>query len=277
MAKKDVAKVKDDGVPDYLGGFTPDDMPDDNFTGDDIVIPQIKLLQGTSEQIQLFDTARSGEFWHTGFDSPLGKEVRFIVCSRKRKYLLQAPMDDGQGVLARADDAITWDRVGSWEVQVDKKTKVTWAITDLNVVRSGLIDWGTFDPEADPQSPPAATLFYEYLVILPDFPDYGPAVISLARSAIKGAKKGINTKIDLHKAANRPQQSLVFEARSIAEVNDSGQDYSNWMFSGVGFASAEEYQAAKQISDTISVFVVKDEGDQTPNPARVSHPAEDEI
>lgn len=259
MANEVTTKEDNAALPAYLQDVKVQN--DDNFDASDVAIPQIKLLQGTSDQVKNFDNAKSGNYWHTGMDMPLGDEVTFIVCSRKKKYLLQAPMDDGQGVLARAEDAKTWDKLGSWDVKIDKKTTATWAIEDLDVEKSGLTDWGSSDPD-DENSPPAATLFYEYLVIMPDHLDLGPAVISLARSQIKKAKKGLNDKIALHTGNGRPLQALKFKATVVDEKNDSGQDYNNWQFTGLGFASEEEYKTAKDYGEALSDYKVQDEGQQ---------------
>ena len=103
---------------------------------------------------------------------------------------------------------------------------------------SGLTQWGTYNP-ADEDSGPAATLFYDYLVFLPDRLDLGPAIISLARSAIKKAKRGLNDKISLHASNGRPMQALVFKAGSTDEQSDSG-GYKNWQFTGAGFNMNED-------------------------------------
>lgn len=254
---KEIATKDDAALPSYLQNV---DMSgqQDNFDASDVVLPQIKLLQGMSAQCTDFADANPGMFWHTGMDMPLGEEVKFIVVSRKKKYLLQAPLEDGQGILARSDDAVTWDRLGKWTVQVDKKTKVEWEIDDLNVEKSGLTAWGTFDPE-DENSPPAATLFYEYLVILPDHLDLGPAIISMARSQIKMAKKGLNTKIDFHRNQGRPMQALQFVGKIVEENGDMGP-YFNWSFAAGGFAPEELYNSAKGYSETLTDYKVQDEG-----------------
>jgi len=257
---KEVATVKDESqLPDYLRNMEGPARDDSNFGADDVVLPQVKLLQGTSDQIGVFDGAKPGEFWFTGLDVGLGPEVDFIVVSRKRKYLLAAPMDDGQGILARADDATTWDRVGSWDVKVDKKTTVTWEIRDLDVKKSGLTEWGTYDP-TDDQSPPAATLFYEYLIVLPSHPDFGPMVMSLARSAIKHAKKMLNSKISLHLSNGRPMQAIKFRMKTATEQNESGQDYYVPQFYSAGFANESQYKWALALGKELSDYKVQDEG-----------------
>lgn len=255
---KEVAKTTEtENLPDYLKNVDMSNQQD-NFDASDVIVPQLKLLQGTSQQCTDFDEANPGTFWHTGMDISLGDEVDFTIISRKKKYLLQAPMDDGQGILARAEDAKTWDKLGSWEVKIDRKTTAVWEITDLDVEKSGLINWGTYDPE-DENSPPAATLFYEYLVLLNDQPELGPCVISLARSQIKQAKKGLNTKIDFHRSAGRPMQAIVFRGKVIGDSSDSG-DFFNWQFAGNGFASKEVFDMATEFASTLTEYKVQDEG-----------------
>lgn len=231
----------------------------DNFDSSDVVVPRIKLLQATSDEISSFDAAKPGLFWFSGLDQPLGESLDFVICTRKKKYLLVAPMEDGQGVLARADDAKTWDSLGQWEVKVKGQRKpVTWAIKSKDVQESGLLQWGTSNPE-DPDSPPAATLFYEYLVLMPDHLNFGPAVITLTRSQIKRAKKGLNDKIKLHETNGRPIQSIVFRANSIDDRNPDGQLYKNWNFTGNGFASEALYRQAVELSNMLTDYRVNDE------------------
>lgn len=246
-------------IPDYLKGGL--NLSSDNFDASDIAIPRIKLLQGLSKECESFDTARPGHFWHTGMDLDLGKEIVFVICQRRKKYLLAAPMGDGQGVLARADDAKTWDRMGSWEVKLkDVKKPVTWAIDHLDVVKSGLTEWGTYNPD-DPDSPPAATLFYDYLVLLPEHLELGPAVLSLARSQIRTARKGLNDKIQLHLNNGRPLQSLAFKAASLEDKNSDGQDFKNFQFTGAGFASEALYKQAIDLFGLLDTLGIQNEAE----------------
>lgn len=231
----------------------------DNFDNTDIVVPRVKLLQSNSAECEAFDTAKTGRFWHTGFDFNLGEHVDFVVCSRKKKYLLVAPMEDGQGVLARSENFTDWDRLGSWDIKIKGiREPVKWTIGDTNVIKSGLDKWGTFNP-ADENSPPAATLFYEYLVLLPDHLDFGPAVLSITRSAIRRAKKGLNDKIKLHESAGRPMQSLVFRAAATDDKNADGQGYKNFSFTSNGFASEALFKQAMELKDALRDYRVADE------------------
>jgi hypothetical protein len=260
MTKKTaVATVSDDitQLPAYLqdaniGG-------DDNFDSSDVVIPRIKLLQGLSGEVEQFEDARSGHFWHTGLDKDLGPEIKFIVADRRKKYLLSAPLADGQGILARADDAKTWDRTGSWQIKLKGvKQPVTWEITDVDLDKSGMAKWGTSNPD-DEDSPPAATMFYDYLVHLPEFPELGMAVISLARSSIRPAKKGLNDKIAINRQNKRPMQSLIFAAKSIEETSDDGP-YKNWHFRSAGFVQDEAlFTQMCEYQGSLANLKIKDE------------------
>ena len=259
--KTEVTEVKvhdPNAVPAYLQSGN-HKVTEDNFDASDVVLPRLKLLQSQSPEVKDYPEASLGNFWHTGADLNVGDTFDFVVVSRKKKYLLMAPMEDGQGVLARAEDAKTWDRTGTWTVKLDKRNTVTWEIKDTDVARSGLAEWGTSFP-GDENSPPAATLFYEYLVILPSHPELGPVIMSLARSAIARAKKGLNDKIEMHKAAGRPLQALVFRARATTDKNDSGQDFYNWQFIGAGFADEATYRKAVELSTTLTDYRVQDEG-----------------
>lgn len=254
----DVATTDD--MPKYLRDVQGQGLRnDDNFDSSDVVVPRVKLLQALSDEVEAFDHAKAGNFWHTGFDTDLGPEIDFVVCARKKKYMLVAPLEDGQGILARADDGTTWDSTGSWQVKMKGvKHPIEWTISDRNVSKSGLLAWGTSNPD-DPNSPPAATLFYEYLVLLPEHLDLGPCVISLTRSQIRRAKKGLNDKIRLHESQGRPMQALVFRAVSFNDKNADGNDFKNWQFRGNGFTPEELYRRARELKDLLKDYRVADE------------------
>jgi len=231
---------------------------EDNFDSSDIVIPRVKLLQTQSKELENFEEARAGNFWHTGFDISLGEALNFIVCARRKRYILTAPLEDGQGVLARADDFLNWDRTGSWNVKIKGvKNPVKWEITSLNVEESGLAKWGSFNPD-DEDSPPAATMFYDYLIILPDFREYGPCVLSLARTQIRKARKGLNDKIALHGSAGRPLQAIKFNVKPVKEEGPSGS-YLNVQFSGNGFSTEDEFMTALSFKGMLETHGIADE------------------
>lgn len=270
--KTDVAVIADETqLPAFLQGHA--NAPEDNFDNSDIILPRIKLLQGTSPEVEAYDHAKTGMFWHSGLDVSLGDTFRFVVADRRKKYLLQAPLTDGQGILARSDDAKTWDRTGKWQVRFKgRKEPVTWEIKSLDVAKSGLTEWGTQFAD-DENSPPAATLFYDYLIYLPDFPEMGMVVMSVARSAIKKAKKGLNDKIAMQGQQGRPMQGLIFSAKSVDDSAD-GQDFKNWQFMSAGFVqSAELFEQLRSYRGALSNAKIADEGDDAARDA--DHAADD--
>lgn len=271
VANKDLPKNSD--LPAYLQDQKYRD--EDNFDSSDIVLPRIKLLQGISPEIEQHEHAKAGCFWHSGMDINLGEEIVFVPADRRKKYLLSAPLEDGQGVLARADDAKTWSTLGEWQVKLKHvKKPVTWKITDLDLAKSGLANWGSSNPE-DEDSQPAATLFYDYLVFLPDHLDLGPAIISLSRSSVRPAKKGLNDKIEFHKDQGRPMQSLKFKAKSVSETSPSG-DFKNWSFISAGFNLDEDlFNSAREHIGSLSTVRIQDESDTDDGKAAGSGAADD--
>lgn len=227
-----------------------------SMTGDDLVIPRIKLLQDAKREPTTFDSAKLGEFWLNVLDRPLGPKLKFIVCSDKKRVLLMRPMDDksGSAVLARADDGKTWNTLGEWDVKIrNVKQPVKWKIDNLNVRASGLLEFGTSLPD-DPDSNPAATLFYEYLVFLPDHPEVSPCVLSLARTAAKKARD-LNGKIEFR---NQDVQALMFEA-NVEKTGDGDMAYFNYVFQSSGFATEEQYKKCVDIADAFKNYRGADE------------------
>jgi hypothetical protein len=230
----------------------------DNFDSTDVTIPRIKLLQALSAEIENFDTAKAGIFWHTGLDLPLDQEFPFVIVSRRKRYLLVAPLEDGQGILARSEDFINWvPPHGRFEIKIKgRKTPVVWTLAPT-VAESGLDKWGSYNPD-DENSPPAATIFYEYLILLPEHMDFGPVVLSLTRSQIKKAKKGLNDKIQMHASAGRPMQALIFVAKVVKEEGQEGA-YFNFQFTSGGFAPKPIFDQAWEMKDALRIYRVQDE------------------
>lgn len=211
----------------------------------DFIVPRIKLLQGISPEVEAFDEAKSGNFWLNVLDIALGDSFRFIPINNRKRFLLLPPIGDDRGVLARADDGRTWNTKGSWDVKLkNMKTPVTWTIDDLDVRKSGLGEFGSSNPD-DPDSNPAATLFYEYLVWLPDVPELPtPVLLSLARSQAKKARD-LNGKIEFGGVA---MQGLAFEATVVKETGAEGP-YNNYQFAKAGYATENEFDTACQYEE----------------------------
>lgn len=229
---------------------------------DDFIVPRMKLLHGTSTEPQAFNDAKVGNFWVNIMDKPLGATVDFIVCRNRKRVLLMRPMDDktGEPILARADDAQTWNTTGKWPVKLKgrKTADVEWEITDLDVRRSGLLEFGSSDPK-DPDSNPAATVFHEYLIYMPEHSEMGPVLYSAARTGAKRAK-GLNSKIDMRcEASGVDMQALKFRMVVTSEDKD-GQKYFNVDYQNNGFATEAELARCLAIADRFKEF--KGAGDE---------------
>lgn len=223
---------------------------------EDFVVPRAKLLHGTSTEPQMFTEAKIGQFWVNVLDKDLGAELDFIVCRNRKRVLLMRPMDDktGEPILARAEDGKTWDRKGTWKVKLKGRSKpdVDWTIDELDVRASGLLEFGTSDPK-DGDSNPAATVFHDYLIFMPQHPEVGPVLFSMARTAAKRAK-ALNSKIEMRsEASGVDMQALKFKAVVTSEEKDS-QKYFNIDFKNNGFATEAELTRCLQIAERFKNF-----------------------
>lgn len=257
-----VAQVEEDAnaVPAYLrdkkgSGLVGLDMSD-------FVVPRLKLLQGTSPEVTSHEDAKAGEFWLTVLDINIGKNVAFYPLRNKKKYLLIPPLvkgNDKGAVFARAEDGRTWDPPsGSVKVFLKNiKEPVTWEWNDADVLRSGLAAFGTSKPD-DPDSKPAATLFYDYLIRLKDFPEVGPILFSFARSTAKSGKD-LQGKIELR---NKPMESQCFMLKPFEDQGDEGAFF-NLTVAMNGWASEEVSLENEAYRERFKDFRSADEGVDT--------------
>lgn len=242
---KQVATTNDQGanLPDYLRDYTGGSGLQ-GLDSEDFVIPRIKLLQGTSPELEVHETAKNGIFWVNVIDLPLGTDFEFTPILNRKRYMLMPPYGDDRGVFARANDGKTWHPgEGKWEVKLKGiRNPITWEIKDASVKKSGLASFGSSNPD-DPDSNPAATLFYDFLVLVHDQPDLTtPVLLSLARSA---AKKGrdLQGKIAFGSA---PMQARKFQAKPIKDSSTEG-DFNNWQFAASGFVTESVFNQAKAL------------------------------
>ncbi len=101
------------------------------------------------------------------------------------------------------------------------------------------------DPQA-PNNPPAAARMYSVVVVVPERPDLGPAVVTLQRSAIKVARK-LMGKLKISQA---PTYGLTMVMSSIKDRNSQGQEFFNFAWTMAGLVTDEgsfkEYEALYQ-------------------------------
>jgi hypothetical protein len=239
QARQQVAKTEDFGNVTNVPAFMREDvgMGKENIGREDIEVPRLKLMQGLSPELNDFNELRPGHFFHTAAEMIFDSAVLVVPVYMDRRYILWRPRDSGGGILARADDGIHWSPAsGDFTVQLDKSQggkTVTWSLAKT-VQQSGLANWGTMDP-SDPNSPPAATLMYSFVLAFPEHPDLMPAVLTFQRSSIKVGRR-FNTKL---KTVRTPLFGLQFELTSFEDSNSRGQSFHNISMRGAGLVEDE--------------------------------------
>lgn len=251
---KEVATVATgEQLPDFLRDTFGKGTGLTGLSPEDYIVPRVMLLQGQSDPVKNnLPGAKAGIFWLSVLDQPLGEELDFVIINNKIRVLLLAPMDDGQGILARADDGKTWvPASGTWSIRMKGiREPVKWEITDPDVKASGLLNFGTSVP-GDPDSNPAATKFYDYLVYLPAHDTI--AVLSLARTAAKKAKD-LNGKVQMRRVDMHGQ---VFHVEPYMDGSGSNTFY-NYRFSANGFTDKATFDTVKSLSEKFADYRADD-------------------
>lgn len=201
----------------------------------DYEIPRIKLLQAISPEVEQFDEAKNGVFWHTLNEQSLGASFNFVPVLISKRYVLWKPRHDGGGILARSDDGVNWTpSTGKFQVKPKKgdNYQETYELAPT-VAASGLAEWGSSD-RRDQNSPPAAT---QVIVIAACLPDVGPdavAVLFLQRSNIKPARNLLGKL----KMTTAPIFGCKIKAEAVKEEGAEGS-YNNWRFTMNGYVQDE--------------------------------------
>lgn len=220
---------------------------------DDFKVQRIKLIQPTSPEARVFaGKALPTEFWHTGANRSLGREFFATPIIVAKKVVLWPPRDAGNedGILALSRDGVTWDAGANkvFEVKLkDSKRTAKWS-TGKNVTDSGLLEFGSSDSEDD-SSPPAATLFYEYLLYLKDYPELSPVAMSMFRTALPNARS-FNTYLLSRRAPINCNMIKIF-----SEEQSKGKNV--WHvphFEPAGNAPKEIYELTKEMQERYSSF-----------------------
>jgi hypothetical protein len=240
-----------DNVPDYLKDKAQTGM--EGLGKDDFKVPRIKLLQALNPEVRSFQgEAIPGEFWHTGANKSLGSTFNFVpLIVGKRVIVWDANGgDQGGDILAFSKNAMDWTTGGNKTFKVKlkgRKDEVTWQ-TGRNVATSGLLEWGSSDPE-DNNSPPAAQLTYEYLCYLPDHPMLSPCLLGLFRTGLANARQ-FNTSLFM---LRRPTTSII--VKCFADEKSEGK--LSWFvpqFKTAGFAPQELFNTCEEIQKNYAEY-----------------------
>ena len=248
------------GVPAHLAQYQKQKIG--NVDSSDRIIPRIKLMQAISPELQDFQgEAKAGQFWHTIAQQNLGPSLKAIPIIIRKSFVLWAPRNDDRGILARAMDGVNWEPANA-EFRVKPKGSAQEVVyrTAKTVAESGLDQFGTSIP-GDPNSPPAASLTYNMLWHLPDFPELSPAVIINTRSSVKPMQQ-LLSRIDSKPV---PHFCQVYQIASVQQKGAEGP-YFNFSYVGDGFATAEQAKLTEEMYETFSKggWVANDEAEEEP-------------
>lgn len=244
------------------GSALPAFMQDDAGTGkenidqSDLIIPRVALMQAINPEV-VEGKASSGDFWHTINEMTLGTTLKVVVVHHSKRYTMWRPRHAGGGIIARASDGVHWDAdfKDSFAPYKDRpKHLVEYAAKKGDIVSKdvGLGRWGTLDPENE-DSAPAATLSHVMVCVALDYPELGPFVVYLQRSA-EPVGKALLTKIKLDKA---PIFGQVYDVGSKVVQGDSG-DYNQYTFTKAGHVDTEElYVEFKAMNQSFTEMGVK--------------------
>ena len=255
----DVAKPNS-GVPEHLAKYQKAKIG--NVDSSDRIIPRIKLIQAISPELVDFPEAKAGQFWHTIAQQNLGPALRAVPILIRKSFVLWAPRNDDRGILARAMDGIHWDPADA-EFTVKPKgspNNVTYK-TKKTVAESGLDQFGTSIP-GDSNSPPAASLTYNMLWHLVDFPELSPSIIINTRSSVKPMQQ-LLSRIDSKPV---PHFCQVYTIGSVQQKGAEGP-YFNFTYTGAGFADTHIADLCSQLYDQFGAggWRANDEEEDTPD------------
>lgn len=229
-------------VPDYLRGEKKTERIG-NIDRSDLVIPRIKLLSAVNPEIEEFDNAKAGEFWHSTLKESMGKELIGIPILIRKTYVLWAPRGDDRGILARSRDGIYWDPPeGKFEVKFSKNPRTYIWVLKPTVAESRLDQFGT-QRDDDENSPPAAALTYEMLWLFPNRMDLGPSIILNARGSVKSCQDLLSM-IDVKPFDHYRQLYSIGVKSSKGPENNM---YFNYDYRGLGYADESDSEIAKSL------------------------------
>jgi len=137
----------------------------ENVEAEDLVLPSLKLLQGSSEEVKKgVQGARAGIFWLTGAEEPFEPPIRVLACAHtKSRSLFPKPDRPEHAGLkeCRSRDGVTGTEYGECALCPHK-------------------EWDNENKRA-----PACSESHNFTVLTP----LGPAIMRFQRTSIKSAKK----------------------------------------------------------------------------------------
>lgn len=256
----EVTTVKSNALPAHLQQYAGSKHTGyEQVKARDLEIPRLQLMHAVSEQVNQ-KLAEPGDFYHNILNKNLGPSLTIVPIMFTKSLVLWQPRHEGKEIFARSLDGETWTPAsGKVEVQPykdNKKHKVIWQWGE-SVAESGLAEFGSMDPE-DPNSPPAAVEFANFLVYLPDFPEAGPCAIALKRTQLPTARKLNSAIVATCGSKGLPAYCVKFNMSSRLDSSASG-DYQNYKFSLDGWTDEEDAKVCAKLLEQFSAsgFAVK--------------------
>jgi hypothetical protein len=264
MSKELAVQNTIDSVPDYLKGQSINDSF--GLEQSDFKVPLIKLLQPLSPECASMPEAKAGQFWHTGAKKNLGTSFDFIPAHIGKKVILYEPTKSGTGgrILAYSRDSIHWDSGANSEFTVNVKgaaKPVTWK-TGKDVRTSGLLGWGSSNPD-DEKSAPAAMLIYSYVCLLVDsankdtvINELSPVVFGVYKTGLPSAQD-LNTQFLMLRGPGQkiaPPPSVIVRC-SVKTKTKDGLSWTIPVFNPVGRVKSEQvYKDACQLGAQYATY-----------------------
>jgi len=234
-------------IPAHLQGKTKT-VRIGNIDQSDLVIPRIKLLSKVNPEVDSFDDAKAGEFWHANNKQSLGTELIGVPIVTRKTYVLWSPRGMEGGILARSTDAIHWDPPeGEFHVRFKGDSReYTWKLAPT-VAESRLDQFGSsrndFDMPMGKRSPPAAALTYETLWWFLNRPDVGRAIVLNSRGSVKVCQEWL-TSVDEKPLVHYYQ---VYSIGIRLDKGGGGEQYYNYQYRHVGYTNPDDSEFAHQM------------------------------
>jgi len=152
-----------------------------------LAIPELKLLQGISKELNDDPDLRRGMYYHTVEKQGFAPPVRIVPVHLRERAVVYRPELDGTGIITQSSNGVTWDNPNTeYKARFNKlaPNDYTTFRTEKYVNKSKLLEFGQ-SIAADPQSKPIATKQIEVIVLLPDFPHLNACVFTFRKSAYK--------------------------------------------------------------------------------------------
>jgi hypothetical protein len=229
-------------LPDYLSGYA-GPTGTENIDSGDVNIPRLKLAQGLTPEVK-DGLVKDGDMFHSITKQvliPVGQAGIVIPIAYVKEYILWRDMQDGGGIFARARRVVEngvvrykWDHPNqTFEHKVKGVVKVKWQ-TKGYIDEDGLDKFGS-SVISEPDSVPAANEHLNYIFMMPDAEEQLVAV-SFSRTAASKAKD-LNAMLKMGAA---PMFARQFTLAAMAQKNDSGQEFYNYMIRPAGFVPSKD-------------------------------------